>query len=259
MNLYNHADWSRFRAEVIKLDGERCVRCSRGHGDAVLQVHHKHYIAGRKPWEYQHSECETLCKGCHAEEHGIIMPSSGWLLLATDDLDGLNGNCELCGTALRYSYAIVHPNWGSMAVGTDCCDKLTGVADASEYHDMMLKNRGKLKRFVSSPNWKTLPSGEQCIVRGGVAVRIAETEGKFFIGLGPAQGKSPHGTLIDAKIKALELIDSGEATIYLESRQRRMLARLRQSELSQGLNPPSSAAIVNRSEVGRPSDVGAVA
>lgn len=230
MNLYNHADWSRFRAEVIRLDGDRCVRCSRGHGDVVLQVHHKRYIAGRRPWEYPHSECETLCKGCHAEEHGIIMPSSGWLLLSTDDLGDLNGNCELCGTALRYSYAIVHPGWGSMAVGTDCCDKLTGTTDASEYHDMMLKDRGKLRRFVSSPSWRTLPSGEQSIVRAGIAVRISEADGKFYIGLGPARGKASHDSLIDAKIKALELIDTGEAADYLEKRRHRELARLRQRD-----------------------------
>lgn len=229
MNLYNHADWARFRDEVIRLDGRRCVRCSRGRDDGViLQVHHKRYIPGRKPWEYAHAECETLCKGCHAEEHGIIMPNSGWTLLATDDLGDLNGNCELCGTALRYSYAIIHPSWGSMAVGTDCCDKLTGTTDASEYHDMMLKDRGKLKRFVSSPSWTTLPSGEQSIVRAGIAVRIRETEGRFYIGLGPAQGKAPHDSLIDAKIKALELIDTGEAADYLEKRREKQLARLRQ-------------------------------
>ena len=228
MNLYNHADWKRFRGEVIKLDGDRCVRCSRGRHDVVLQVHHKRYIPGRKPWEYAHSECETLCKGCHAEEHGIIMPTSDWFLLGTDDLGGLNGNCELCGTALRYSYAIVHPSWGAMAVGTDCCDKLTGTTDASEHHDIMLKDRGKLKRFVSSPSWKTLPSGEQSIIRGGIAVRIGEADGKFYIGLGPANGKAPHDSLIDAKIKALELIDTGEAATYLGKRRDKELARLRQ-------------------------------
>ncbi len=227
MNLYTHADWKRFRGEVIKLDGDRCVRCSRGHNDVVLQVHHKRYIPGRKPWEYAHSECETLCKGCHAEEHGIIMPTSDWCLLGTDDLGGLNGNCELCGTALRYSYAIVHPSWGAMAVGTDCCDKLTGTTDASEHHDMMLKDRGKLKRFVSSPNWKTLQSGEQSIVRAGIAVRISEADGKFYIGLGPARGKASHDSLIDAKIKALELIDTGEAADYLQKRRHKELARLR--------------------------------
>jgi hypothetical protein len=114
-----------------------------------------------------------------------------------------------------------------MAVGTDCCDKLTGTTDASEYHDMMLKDRGKLKRFVSSPSWTTLPSGEQSIVRAGIAVRITEADGKFYIGLGPARGKAPHDSLIDAKVKALELIDTGEAADYLEKRREKQLARLR--------------------------------
>ena len=44
---------------------------------------------------------------------------------------------------------------------------------------MMLKDRGKLKRFVSSPNWKTLQSGEHSIVRAGIAVRISNADGKF--------------------------------------------------------------------------------
>lgn len=227
MNLYKHADWARFRDEVIKLDNGRCVRCQRSRDDgAVLQVHHRHYIPGHKPWEYAHSECETLCKGCHAEEHGIIMPNSGWILLATDDLGDLVGNCELCGTALRYAYAIAHSDWGSMAVGTDCCDKLTGTSDASEYHDLMLKDRDKLKRFVSSPRWTTSPSGEQRIVRAGIPVVIIEAGGKFYIGLGPARGKAPFDDLIDAKTKALELIDTGEAADYLEKRYHKQLSRL---------------------------------
>jgi hypothetical protein len=56
-----------------------------------------------------------------------------------------------------------------------------------------------------------LQSGEQSIIRGGIAVRIGEADGKFYIGLGPANGKAPHDSLTDAKIKALELIDTGEA------------------------------------------------
>ena len=134
MNLYRHADWLRFRSEVIKLHGGRCARCLRSSdADAVvLQVHHKAYVRGRKPWEYGHTECEALCKGCHAVEHGLITPQSGWQLLGSDDLGDLIGNCELCSTELRYIYAIYHEAWGAMAVGTDCCDRLTETTTASE-------------------------------------------------------------------------------------------------------------------------------
>src|ERR1700709_1007284 len=99
MNLYGHIEWLKFRAEIIKLDDGKCVRCGRARTEGVvLQVHHKSYAPGRRPWEYPHAECETLCKGCHAEEHGKIMPQSDWELVASDDLGGLNGNCELCET-----------------------------------------------------------------------------------------------------------------------------------------------------------------
>jgi hypothetical protein len=155
MNTYDHPEWIRFREEVIKLDGGRCVRCNRSPADGVvLQVHHKSYIPGRSPWAYCQTECETLCKGCHAQEHGIIMPQSDWVLVASDDLGDMCGECEYCGTELRYIFAIVHPKWGSMAVGTDCCDRLTVTREASEYHESYIKKREQRVRFLNSKRWR---------------------------------------------------------------------------------------------------------
>lgn len=34
-----------------------------------LNVHHKYYISGRKPWEYDNDALVTLCVKCHKEEH----------------------------------------------------------------------------------------------------------------------------------------------------------------------------------------------
>lgn len=155
MNTYSHPEWARFREEVINLDGGRCLRCDRSRTDgAVLQVHHRSYLAGRRPWEYARTECETLCKGCHAQEHGIIMPQSDWFLIASDDLGDLSGKCECCGNALRYIYAIIHPKWGSMAVGTDCCNRLTMTSGASAYHEARIKKRQQRARFIDSDRWK---------------------------------------------------------------------------------------------------------
>lgn len=53
-NLYASEKWANFRAKVIALDGGECVACGRSVSDGVvLQVHHKLYISGRKPWEYE--------------------------------------------------------------------------------------------------------------------------------------------------------------------------------------------------------------
>lgn len=225
MNPYSHTNWLLFRQEIIKLDGGRCVRCSRGpeHG-AVLQVHHKAYAPGRPPWEYPYSECETLCKGCHAAEHGIIMPRAGWTHLGTDDLGDLTGNCELCGTEIRYVYAIEHPTWGAMAVGTDCCDKLTGTTDASDYHDRLVKQREKRRRFIDSPRWKAHAAGGMVITRTGIEVRIWPCDGAYRLAMDDTRGKVAYPSVLDAKIRAFDFIESGNAMNFLASRR----ARLRQ-------------------------------
>jgi hypothetical protein len=195
-------------------------------GGVVLQVHHKAYVPGRKPWEYAHDECETLCKGCHAQEHGIIMPQSGWEHMGSDDLGGLDGNCELCGTELRYTYLIHHRNWGSMTVGSDCCDRLTGTTEASEFMDLHVKARGKLKRFVSSPRWSERPSGEHTIEQDGISVSVWPQDSSFRLSMDDAKGRTDYDTLIDAKVKVFELIETGEAAKYLEQRRERILERL---------------------------------
>jgi len=35
----------------------------------ILQIHHKKYIQGRLPWEYENDDLITLCKECHNKQH----------------------------------------------------------------------------------------------------------------------------------------------------------------------------------------------
>lgn len=35
----------------------------------ILQVHHKKYIKGRMPWDYENEDLITLCKNCHKTIH----------------------------------------------------------------------------------------------------------------------------------------------------------------------------------------------
>ena len=226
MNSYKHVEWIKFREEVIKLDGGKCLHCHRSRADGVvLQVHHKSYLAGRMPWHYRHDECETLCKGCHAQEHGIIMPQADWTLVGSDDLGDLCGNCEYCGTELRYVFAIIHPKWGALAVGTDCCDRLTMSTAASEYHDRFVKAREARGRFISSKRWKLI-GADWAIKQKGISVRVSPMGGKFRVSMDGAMGKAQFEALIDAKLKVFDLIESGEAGQYLALRRQRMRAEL---------------------------------
>lgn len=228
MNLYTRADWIRFREDVIKLDGGKCTQCLRSRADGVvLQVHHKRYVSGRKPWEYGFDECETLCRGCHGAEHGKVMPRRGWECLGYDDLGDLIGKCELCGTDLRYLYLVQHPQWPAMEVGTDCCDNLTGSVDASEHLDAYKKHADRVKRFVCSPRWKTKPSGELVIKQAGIAVSILKVGDRFRIAMDGARGQTEYVTLLDAKMRVFTAIDTGEAAKFLAARRQRLAMQAR--------------------------------
>lgn len=61
--------WQKKRLEVLEAAGWKCSEC--GAEDRQLQVHHRRYIAGAKPWEYENADLAVLCDRCHEAEHGI--------------------------------------------------------------------------------------------------------------------------------------------------------------------------------------------
>lgn len=125
--LLRNQKWFEFADKVKRRDGFSCVKCGRGGDGVILQVHHDNYVEGRMPWEYPISSCHTLCSGCHAREHGIIQPNSGWTLIEINDTDGLNSQCERqgCGQEIRYEHVAYHPAWGRMIAGSECINHLT--------------------------------------------------------------------------------------------------------------------------------------
>lgn len=55
--------WQKKRLEILNRDEFTCVICSDNQTE--LHIHHKEYTTGRKPWEYEDSNFQTLCKHCH--------------------------------------------------------------------------------------------------------------------------------------------------------------------------------------------------
>lgn len=151
--LYINANWPTFSEKVKRRDGYKCLQCGRGPREVTLQVHHTIYVAEIAPWEYALSDCLTLCKGCHAKEHGLIEPNTGWTLLSIDDLGGRDGNCERngCGAEIRYAHLTYHPGWGYLVVGSTCIEHLTQedrLLSSNVVH--LYKN---ISNFVHSSEW----------------------------------------------------------------------------------------------------------
>jgi hypothetical protein len=218
MNEYQGNKWVEFRDAIIVNDGEECTRCGRGKRDGVvLQVHHTKYIKGLKPWEYSPRDCETVCKGCHAEIHGKIKPRTGWEYISEEDLEDLVGKCDYCGTDLRYLFTIYHEKWGCMEVGTICCDMLTESKSASAFQRAQKRREDRKKRFVESARWKS-KNGVFKIKQMGFEVEICKKENDYIIIMNDKQGKRNYKNIMDAKVKVFSVIESGEADKYFKTK-----------------------------------------
>lgn len=67
--LLRHPKWQRRRLEIMERDDWKCLYCDAE--DKPLNVHHKRYVTGRKPWEYPDHDLITLCDDCHGEVHRV--------------------------------------------------------------------------------------------------------------------------------------------------------------------------------------------
>lgn len=151
--IFVNDKWSRFAEEVKRRDNFHCLQCGRGVGEVTLQVHHVRYIEGKAPWQYALSDCLTLCKGCHAREHGLLDPEYGWTLLEIVDLGSLDGVCERknCGNTIRYAHLTYHPVAGYRSVGSSCIKHLTREDQLTSSHFVQLYKN--ISEFVHASKW----------------------------------------------------------------------------------------------------------
>lgn len=216
MSLYNKSEWKTFRDEVIELDGHKCQQCGRNAQEVILQVHHKQYIKGRKPWEYPLQECQTLCKGCHSSIHGITKPQIGWEFISQDDLGDLTGTCENCGASIRHCFVIQHENWGTIEVGTFCCDKLTDTTIASNLIESQTSYKSRKKTFINSKRWKNYQYNHS-IKQSNFNITITQQNTFFTIGVNDVKSKTQYASIEDAKSKIFDIIETGELIEYFKT------------------------------------------
>jgi hypothetical protein len=67
--LYKLKDprWQKKRLEILNIHNFTCEEC--GSTEKELHVHHRFYIKGREPWEYDNDVFQVLCNSCHEKEH----------------------------------------------------------------------------------------------------------------------------------------------------------------------------------------------
>lgn len=218
MTLYNKNEWKEFRENVKESDGYKCTICGRKEGEVVLQVHHKIYIPGKLPWEYGTENCETVCRGCHAAEHGLIQPKVGWEYHGEEDLGDLIGECQNsgCGNSIRYAYLISHSKWGFLEVGTVCCDNLTDSQIASNNRETQKRYESRKKRFLKSKRWKS-EENKMKIKQSLFKIEIENINEYFYLTIHDLKSKKKYYSLDEAKESAFNAIESGKLLEYLDN------------------------------------------
>ncbi|MCE9608865.1 MAG: hypothetical protein K8R23_01425 [Chthoniobacter sp.] len=203
MNLYRTKDWLTYRAACIEAADGVCQRCGESE---LLQVHHPEYISGRKPWEYPIEHCEVLCRGCHAREHGKILPKDGWEIMHSDLEDNEPSDpvpCANCEREIRWHVTVYHPEWGETIVGTECAENLSLGSEMVA----LLSYHRRINAFIRSPRWKPVADG--FVVRQkGYHVVVYEQDGAHWITIGAKIGKIPFATVDAAKQRVFEVIES---------------------------------------------------
>lgn len=201
-----------FRRRMIEIAGHHCEKCQRHESDgAILQVHHTYYVRGKSYWEYDYSECDVLCMGCHAKVHGKIMPTDDWVLESDNDLGDLIGTCEYCGNSIRYEYHISHQLWENRIVGTYCCDELTGTTEASERQKLIRRR----KAFLDPSKW--ISSGKLEIrTYKTLSCAVEKHDQTYILVVNGVVGKKTFTDELTAKTFLHSAIEDGSIKNYMQ-------------------------------------------
>ena len=146
--LLKKPQWQKRRLQMLEKADWRCVEC--GAEDQQLHVHHKRYIAGAKPWEYEDDDLAVLCEQCHEKAHGIE-PEHPRPVMRRNRPSTTN-------TLLRL--VMQHPTWGArLPVSLIPDDSAEGRALAALVRSEPAAGGGLgsvLDRFRGTPHAETL-------------------------------------------------------------------------------------------------------
>ena len=59
--------WQKKRLSILEDAEWKCEQCLSS--ENTLHVHHKSYITGLEPWEYERFQLVVLCSECHSTAH----------------------------------------------------------------------------------------------------------------------------------------------------------------------------------------------
>lgn len=67
---YNDPRWQKIRLRILERDGFACKAC--GNTDITLHIHHLRYKKGKRIWDVNDDDLETLCELCHKHIEDLL-------------------------------------------------------------------------------------------------------------------------------------------------------------------------------------------
>ena len=112
--------WQRKRLEILDRDEYACQIC--GDTEETLHVHHKKYVWGNDPWDYDDDVFVTLCEECHGEVSTSKKESEAHLLNVIRMHVLSPSNVDCIAEALEVMLSDNHEDAVSGLLGTLQCD-----------------------------------------------------------------------------------------------------------------------------------------
>jgi hypothetical protein len=129
-DLLNDRRWQKKRLEVLDAAGWLCENCGSADNSEQLHVHHKRYVRGRKPWEYDAGDLQALCEKCH-KYAGDTIKNLGE---AIDELKLLCGPGEI-EEVTGFIKAVVALLNGTYHIRVNTYEEACGVYKACQHGD----------------------------------------------------------------------------------------------------------------------------
>ncbi len=208
--IYHAPQWLAFRKRLLHMDNDQCSHCAQSSAQRILQVHHKYYIPGRLPWQYPPKACLVLCRSCHAQLHGKVQPRKGWQYMGHDYCRKGKVPCENCQTKIKHCFLIFHPQWGTLQVGTICCDRLTTTTYATEQRNLDKKRA----HYFKSIHWQKTERGNKHRRYKGRHILVFKRGGAYFLKIEETFGHKKFATPEEAQNHAFTIIHDGRLRSY---------------------------------------------
>ncbi|MBV6489836.1 MAG: hypothetical protein CNCCGFBP_00210 [Fimbriimonadaceae bacterium] len=139
-------------------------------------------------------------------------PHKGWEYEFIEDLEVLDGQCDVCGTELRYVHHLFHPQTRlTVGVGCICAEKLTEDYVNPKVREKLAKGRAARNARWLKKEWQPSAKGFTLKALGYrmtvFRIEKAPYQGMWGYFVGDRRGNSPSRTLNGAKVACRDLID----------------------------------------------------